>query len=239
MCIFNKRRQKQSGQTALETAFVFSALLFLTFTIVNFAILFHTKNIATYAAFMAARSYQVIGDQTGAELFDEANGSFGKKTKLLGDLGKTVAAFRVAEDIFTCSLPWISVPQGDALIQVNPTEVQRNPTMRCLEGKRRYQNTNIGKSLKFSPFKRNPNPNETKLDDVPGSFTEKGRLPLRYGILNLKYRTPIIYNPMNVFGEKGALVQGQVNVPILLNPELEAGLQKAKPGEKDFDETKK
>jgi hypothetical protein len=235
------KKRKDRGQTALETAFVFSTLLFLTFTIVNFAILFHTKNIATYAAFMAGRSYQVLGDQTGADFFKESSTKPGiKPPNFLSDLGKTVAAFRVAEDVFTCSLPWMKVPSGDELVQLTPQDIKSGGASRCLEGKRKYQKTNIGKSLNFAPFKKDPNPlnGGAKLDEVAGSFTEKGRAPLRYGILNLKYRTPLLYNPMGVFAGI-SLVQSEAHVPILLNPGLEAGLQKKKDNEKDFEDEKK
>ena len=237
------RQSKVKGQAVLETAFVFTMILFLTFAIVNIGVMLHTKTIATYAAFMAGRSYQVFGDQTGADFFDEAGE---KKQKLLGDQ-KTVTALRVAEDIFTCSLPWVKVPEGDAQSTFNPLDTKKDPTSRCMEGKRKYETTNIGKTIKFSPFDKDKVESFQKkpqLNEVVGGYSETGRKPMRYGILSIKYRTPVLFNPMNVFYNQSAsagktpdalmpvrkgsdgelLIYDEVFVPILLNPGLSEGL---------------
>ncbi len=233
----------ERGQTAIETAFVLTMILFVTFMIVNYAIVVHTKMVATYAAFMAGRSYQVFGDQQGAAHFGEIAAE-GKSQQLIEDLGKTVTAFRVAEDIFTCGLPWVQVPEGDAETQLTPEQQRENRFGRCLEGKRKYEKTNIGKALTFAPFKQDDSSSlsrDQKLDDVAGSFTESGRAPLRYGILSLKYRVPLMFNPMGVFSESGEsepLVRDEVFVPVLLNPGLSDGLKKAENNEKDFDDDK-
>ncbi len=246
-------RRTDKGQTALETAFVLGGLLFLTFAFVNLAILLHTKNIATYAAFMSARSFQVLGDQTGQEAFKE-KGQGGQQTGFLSDLGENVvAAYRVAEDVYTCALPWMSVPKGDEKVQFKPDP--NKPILaheRCLEGKRKYQSTNVAKALNFQPFKKDDGTGseEKSLDEVPGSFVERTgsatllnpnagrRDPLRYGILVLKFRTPLLFNPGNILRINGedAMVRDEVYVPVLLNQGLSAVLKKKDEKSKDFSE---
>jgi hypothetical protein len=255
------RVKKDKGQAVLETAFVFSMILILTFAVVNLGVMLHTKMVATYAAFMSARSYQVFGDQTGAEFFDEqgANDSAGasKDKRLLSDLGKTVTALRVAEDIFTCSLPWMKVPDGDAQSAFTAMQNKNDSSSRCMEGKRKYEITNIGKSIKFAPFEKDSKKilDKPQLNEVVGAYSEKGRKPMRYGILSIKYRTPILFNPMNVFGtpvsssqfdktlmplHSGSsgdlLLYDEVFVPVLLNPGLSEGLSKPDPTKKAVDD---
>lgn len=238
------RQSRDKGQVALETAFVFSTLIFLTFAIMNIGILFHTKMIATYAAFMAGRSYQVFGDQTGASYFEEMKsksislGGGAKSNTLLGDTGKTVTAFRVAEDIFTCSLPWMTVPQGDGTAS---TGGGRDFASRCQEGKRKYENTNIGRVISFAPFEKDASSmvkKATQLNEVTGGFSEKNRKPLRYGIMSIKYRMPILFNPYGAFGANGEepIIRDEVFVPVLLNPGLSEGLKEADKSKKDFDD---
>lgn len=246
------------GQTALETAFVFTMLIFLTLAFVNLAILLHTKNVATYAAFMAGRSFQVLGDQTGAEKIEEySSQAFGGSPKFLSDIpAKTVAAHRAAEDIFTCALPWMSVPSGDELVKLTDNPYQAKPfQQRCLEGKRKYEKTNIGKGLNFAPFKEAFDNGQTKesLNEVLKSLREqvtppvkfgerkaKVRDPLRFGIMVLKYRTPILFNPGNILQISGedAMVRDEVAVPVLLNPGLSATLKKKDDKDKEFDDEK-
>lgn len=243
------------GQTALETAFVLSSILFVTFTLVNFAILFHTKSIATYAAFMAGRSYQVVGDQTNADFFKEETGqNFLGQTgggHLFDDLkgtsgDPTLAVVRAAEDIFTCALPWISVPGDDAQdsFQNDADAMKKSFSERCMEGKRKYQKLNIGKSLRFLPFDRSSGNDVSKfknLELVKGGFSEQGRDPLRYGILNMKYRTPLIFNPMGSFISENdsPFIKDEVFVPVLINPGLRTGLQDNRnSNEQDFDDEK-
>ena len=245
-------RHFRKGQTALEAAFVLTTILFITFAIVNYAMVVHTKMVATYAAFMAGRSYQIYGDQTNANMFQEVSaktnllgGATGKNEgQLLGDMGKTVTAFRVAEDIFTCGLPWVTVPEGDAESGVNPVDQKDTRFSRCLEGKRKYEKSNIGRAITFAPFKKEQGDllsGKQRLDEVSGSLSEPGRAPLRYGIMSIKYRVPLMFNPMGVFtqsGEKEPLVQDEVFVPILLNPGLSDGLKEQKNQEKDFEDSK-
>lgn len=259
------RKWKSKGQAVLETAFVFTMILVLTFAIVNIGVMLHTKTIATYAAFMSARSYQVFGDQTGAAFFDEVSttpsSGDGKDLKLLSDLGNTVTALRVAEDIFTCSLPWVKVPEGDAQSTLTAFQNKNDMSSRCMEGKRKYETTNIGKTIKFAPFEKDNKKilDKPQLNEVVGAYAEKGRKPMRYGILSIKYRTPILFNPMNVFGTPLSASQAdktlmplragssgdlmlydEVFVPVLLNPGLSEGLSKPDPSKKsDEDEFKK
>jgi hypothetical protein len=241
------RTQKISairGQTVVETFFVFTMIIFLTFTIVNLAILLHTKNIATYAAFMAGRSYQVLGSQENADSFLEVTKN-GPNQKFLAT-EKTLGAIRVAEDIFTCALPWMAVPEGE--IDQKPTEfeLEKNPGLRCGEGIRKYKKLNVGsgkedqKSLDFLPFKSDALTafGKPKLPEVKGGFAEAGREPLRYGILQMRYQTPLLYNFMNVFGAAGTKARDKVFVPILLNPGLATGLQDKKPGDEDEEDKK-
>src|SRR4051812_10678922 len=111
--VFSRRIDK--GQMVLETAFVFASLTFLIFAIINFAIIFHTKNVATYAAFMAARSYEVMGDLDRG--FEDENDKrsidiyevteAGKKPSSFMDNAKVPTPYQVAEDIYTCALPWV------------------------------------------------------------------------------------------------------------------------------------
>ena len=229
------RSQKSNrGQTALETAFVFSMLLFMTFSVVNFAILFHTKNIATYAAFMAARSYQVMGDMTGNDNMEEL--LHDGKTQRFLEKEKTVTALRVAEDIFTCALPWMTVPPSDAEGQIDPEEARRNFSSRCQEGNRKYETLNVGKTPRFLPFNEGSLSDKDPLEKVIGGFSEAGREPLRYGILNIKYRTPILFDLGGMFaGDSDGLVRSEVYVPVLLNPGLNTGISEDKGKEDDFD----
>jgi hypothetical protein len=224
------RRRAQRGQTALETAFVFSFLLFMTFMVMNLGILLHTKNIATYAAFMAARSFQVLGDQTGAQAFLEMVSLDGDQTQRFMqefEGSKYPAFFRVAEDIFTCGLPWMSVPDGDAEGSLLQDDREKSTEERCMSGKRKYATLNIGE-ISFAPFDPEDNgsllsADQSGLEDVAGGFAEDGRNPLRYGVLRLPYRSPILFDPMGTIN--GRLYQGEIYVPALLNPGLSIELK--------------
>ncbi|MBN8553814.1 MAG: pilus assembly protein [Deltaproteobacteria bacterium] len=240
-------RKNIGGQVALETAFVFTFIIFLTFSIINFGFLFHTKNVATYAAFMAARSYQVLGDQTssGSQQAPYGNGA----NYYLKDL-KTLAAMQTAEDIFTCALPWMSVPDGDSDTVINNSDLEKIPLIRCMEGKRKYEQLNIGvgsansRSLDFASFKADESGSAfepPKLDLVAGAFGENARETMRYGILHLRYRTPILFNPFNVLkmDNPDQLVRNDVYVPVLLNPGLQSGLKARDKEEKEEVETVK
>lgn len=243
-----RRLHKSSsrGQTVLETLFVFGSILFLTFAMMNLSVAMHTKFVATYAAFMAGRSYQVYGDQTGADLFEEHDSSGGK---LLSDL-PTLSVVRTAEDIMTCALPWLSVPKGDELPGGGrPIGVGK----RCLEGQRKYESTNIDRQIAFLRFDGEENSfgaSEDRLEKVDDAYHEEGRPPLRYAIMRLRYKSPIFTNLFNLFdgvatvaAEGGGLeerfvdeayrrrVWHRVYVPVLLNPGLSAGVQDAPAGQ--------
>lgn len=239
-----KRKISIRGQTAIETAFAFSAILFLTFSLINLGVLLHTKNIATYAAFMSGRAYQVLGSQENSESFLEITKAGGAQKFLANE--KNLGAIRVAEDIFTCALPWISLPEGE--LDTTPTafELEKSPTARCGEGKRKYRKLNVGtgkaeeKSLDFMPFKIDGSSlGKPKLEEVKGGFTEQGRSPLRYGILKLKYQTPVLYNLGNLFGSEGLVARDYVYVPILLNPGLASGLTEKPPSAEEEEDEKK
>ncbi len=229
------------GQAVVETAVAFTMLIFLTFSIVNLGVLLHTKMIASYAAFMAARSFQVLGDETSASQFIETHDDRNQELKpFLDEMrnSKYPAFFRVAEDIFTCSLPWMTAPEDDVEEKLDLSEPDKvTLDKRCAAGARKYDTLNIGLPS-FAPF--NPeadlnidesNPN-TGLEVVEGAFAEQGRAPLRYGVLKVAYRTPIVFDLMNFFG--GQLHENQVYVPVLLNPGLKVQL---KEGDKDGKET--
>lgn len=241
---FLKRNRHSRGQTALETAFVFSSLIFITFALIQLALHFHTKTMATYAAFMAARSYQVLGDMANAEKFEEVDAN-GNKQRFLSDL-KVVAPLRVAEDIFTCSLPWVTVPEGEGNVDFRDEASKPLPTIgkRCLEGKRRYEKFNVSKRLRFLTFDQSQSALNKNLEAVVGGFSEEGREPLRYGILNMRYQSPVPLNVLNVFDLKTAdpviaglilyfvpglqedgFIRDEVYVPVLLNPGLNSGLE--------------
>lgn len=248
-----KRRYRLStnlsrGQTVLETVFVLGSILFLTFAMMNIGVAMHTKFVATYAAFMAGRSYQVYGDHKGANIFQEKASSF--EAHLLSDL-PTLSVVRTAEDIMTCALPWLSVPKGDELPSSgkNPVGVSK----RCLEGQRKYEKTNIDRQIAFLRFDGKDSTfgdPEDQMEKVESAYHEKGRLPLRYAIMRLRYKSPIFTNIFNLFdgmanvvAENGGLeerfvdeayrrrVWHRVYVPVLLNPGLSAGVQDAPAGQ--------
>ena len=78
----------------------------------------------------------------------------------------------------------------------------------------------------------------TQLNEVTGGFSEKNRKPLRYGIMSIKYRMPILFNPYGAFGANGEepIIRDEVFVPVLLNPGLSEGLKEADKSKKDFDD---
>jgi hypothetical protein len=239
-----KRKLRLQGQIAVETAFVFTFIIFLAFSIINFGFLFHTKNVATYAAFMAARSYQVFGDQTSS--FRDGNPYGDGAIYYLKDL-KTLAAMQAGEDIFTCALPWINPPDGETQNAISDADQAKIPLARCAEWKRKYEKLNIGvgnsdkRSLDFASFKQDSAQSgfePPKLDSIVGGFSEDGRNPLRYGILHLRYRTPVLFNPFNIMkmADPDTLLRDDVYVPVLLNPGLESGLKARDTEEKEEEE---
>jgi hypothetical protein len=239
--IYFKKNQK--GQVVVETAFVFSAMLLMVFGMMNLGVLLHTKNIATYSAFMAGRSYQVFGDQKNSDAFDE---SFGSGDQKLLDNLKNAAAIQVAEDIFTCSLPWVKVPDGEGSIDDDAFDMSKAVGSRCLENKREYKDLNVDiRFLNFEKQRDNLGSGDIDLEPVAGSFAELDRNPLRYGILSLRYRSPVLFDFGHIVNpessdsmvaaltsfllpgiQESGLVVDQVYVPILLNPGLESGIKK-------------
>lgn len=243
-------RNPERAQTALETAFVFTSIIFLAFATINLGVYMHTRTVATYAAFMAARSYQVYGDHTGKDAFKERTNN--------GDLGllsseKTLTVIRTAEDIFTCALPWVRPPAGD-LLSAAPTQDQERAA--CMEGERKYEATNINKSITFLKYEDNALSNfanRAQLEALTGGFKEKDREPMRYAIMRLQFKNRLLLNPYNVFDGKqpttegGITVEKQVDdrerarrwhkvyVPVLLNPGLESGVVEA-PSQENQDE---
>jgi len=238
------------GQTTVETAGVLSGVIFMTFAIMNLGIVFHTKMIATYAAFMAGRSFQVLGDQAGASFFMEALDDNGGRTQeFLAEYkdAKNKAFVRVAEDIYTCALPWMTVPRADETESMRMQNPQEGPTTeeRCRSGKRKYETLNIGQIA----FKAWNEEQERAIDRgdssgmilVKGGFaegrrwdaereeeslTDQARNPLSYGILELPFRTPILFGFGYSVDGKTPLFQSQVSVPVLLNPGLAITLEK-------------
>lgn len=232
--VLSPRRQDARGQTTIETALVFSSLLFLVFAIMNMSILLHTKLIASYANFMAARSFQVLGDQTAREIFVEATDLQGETTQeFLAETkdSKHIAFIRAAEDIFTCALPWMTVPEDDRLGGTAPKDPNKiTPDERCQAGRRKYEKLNIG-DMSFAAW----DPENAKaaafaggsgLEKLePQGFSEPGRGKMQYGVLKLPYRTPIIFNLGGLFGD--GFHSNAVFVPVVLNPGLDVKLQEA------------
>ncbi|MGA0164539.1 MAG: TadE family protein [Bdellovibrionota bacterium] len=241
-------KKASRAQTIAETLFVFGSIFFITFAIMSFSIAMHTKFVATYAGFMAARSYQVYGDQRGADFHLENSE---QKASLLSDLSEveTLSVVRAAEDIFTCALPWMAVPEGDELSSFDEALNSKSQS-RCLEGKRKYEKTNIDKKITFYRFEDkslSSNQNEELLDPVPGAYAEPGRAPLRFSIMRLRYKNPMLTGLMEVFDrwvlsraartdqsvdeELQKIYDGkvwfEVYVPALLNPSLDSGVKKA------------
>ncbi len=246
----------ERAQTALETAFVFTSIIFLAFTVMNLGVYMHTRSVATYAAFMAARSYQVYGDQTGKDFFEERSES-GSSKKLFEDDADTYTIIRTAEDIFTCALPWVKPPQSDVLGSAPANDDFRAG---CMEGERKYENTNINKAITFLKFEQDTSASNfadrAQLENLTGGFAEKGRDPMRFAIMKLQFKNKLIINPYNVFdgeapstSEQGATVVKYVDdkerarrwhkvfVPVVLNPGLESGVVEAPQNENtDVDE---
>jgi len=247
------RRNPERAQTALETAFVFTSIIFLAFTVMNLGVFMHTRAVATYAGFMAARSYQVYGDHTGREAFKEQMQS---GTQNLYDDMKTLSVIRTAEDIFTCALPWVNPPKDDLIgtAPINDTTGKAG----CMEGERKYQSTNINKQIGFLKFDEDPNTNfaqRAQLETLTKGYKENNREPMRFAILRLQYKNRLIINPYNVFdgpttttNEAGIKVEKYVNdkerakkwhkiyVPVLLNPGLESGVKDAPQDQANSDE---
>lgn len=217
-------------------------MLFIAFALLNVPMALHTKFVATYAAFMAGRSYQVYGNHEGLSRFSELTEE-GDETPLLEDV-PTLAAIRVAEDIFTCSLPWVSVPSDD-VENVNEDELV-GITRSCFEGHRNYESFNINEEIEFESFDRSGGGGATGelIESVESGFREgqigghlEERAPLRFAIMRLRYRNPMIiargfFRDEDRFGpERWA----RVHVPILLNPGLESGVVEAPSGASEDD----
>ena|GEM_PF-4486171 len=255
--LFSKAK-KSRGQTALETFFVFTGVIFMSFAMFNLSVAMYTKFVATYAAFMAGRSYQVYGDQTGRSLFKET----GDKS-LLADQ-QTLTIIRTAEDIFTCALPWAQVPQSDSLSASNVNGPNKKlPFASCQEGKRKYQTTNINKSITMFRFDNKLSATSTNqsgqqlLEGVSEGFHETDRQPLRFAILKLQYKNPLLFNVFGVFNGPATISnKGQITVvdsndasrlqiwhsvfvPVLLNPGLESGVKvvQGNQGNSDIDKS--
>lgn len=260
--LLSRKRSRSRGQTALETFFVFTSLIFFAFIMLNVNTTFFTHNIATYASFMAARSYQVYGNHTGAELFEE---QLTEDTQaLLESEGDTLTVIRVAEDIMTCGLPWLGVPEEDKLgADPSNQDLERDPYAGCMEGKRRYRETNIRRQLAVFRFDSETSAelaaanNGSLLEEVQGGFRETERKAAQFAILKLSYKN---FLPFNYFGflnrettttdENGKSIRviqddnyrarfwHSVHMPLLLNPGLESGVELAQEGENlsDIDE---
>ncbi|MGA0164671.1 MAG: hypothetical protein ACO3LE_10590, partial [Bdellovibrionota bacterium] len=205
----------------------------------------HTKFVATYAAFMAARSYQVYGNQSGSGVYQEFSQSDPDGVDLLSG-EQTWTIIRTAEDIFTCALPWMSVPEGDELAAFDEA-LQSKGVRPCLEGKRKYEKTNIDKKIVFYRFENeSSNQGDQLLDPVPGAYIEPGREPLRFSIMRMRYRNPMLTGLMEFFGglmnparragneavdeDMQNIYDGRlwfnVHVPALLNPSLNSGVER-------------
>ncbi len=250
MRVLSVRYSNTKGQTVLETSFVFSGMIFMTFAVMNLAIVFHTKMIATYAAFMAGRSFQVLGDQTGTAFFKESldeNGS--NPQEFLAEMknAKNMGFIRVAEDIYTCALPWMRVPKEDELNPIQIKNPEEGPTAqeRCLSGNRKYEKLNIGE-MSFKPWNEEQeravdSGDSSGLIPVKGGFAEERQLdpsgqdevlganardPLRYGILELPFRTPVLFGFGLTDSRDQPIFQSRVTVPVLLNPGLQIKLEK-------------
>ena len=186
--------------------------------------------IASYAAFMTGRSFQVLGDGTASGIFREMKDENGGSQSLFeeGAKSKNPMFLRAAEDIFTCALPWMKVPEGDGLQDLQAADpTKKTIEERCMAGKRKYEKLNIG-AIKFIPWEKEKGTSEqagnnSGLQTVAGGFAEKGREPLRYGIIRLPFRMPI---PFKIGGDFGEYAQGEVFVPVLLNPGLRVKLVK-------------
>jgi hypothetical protein len=226
----------ERGQTALETAFVFTSIVFFAFVSLNAGIYLHTYTVASYAAFMGARSYQVYGNTSGREYYQERSGSAGDERLL--DSEKNLTVIRTAEDIFTCALPWVVPPKSDILGSAGSDQARAG----CMEGERKYEKTNINKSITFYKYDDNAlaalSGGGGMMETLQAGFKEKDREPMRYAIMQLRFRNPLIFNVFGVFDGADSKSEGgnslnrsvrekiwhKVHVPALLNPGLESGL---------------
>jgi hypothetical protein len=221
----------------VETAFVFTTMLMLALAAINLGTAAHTHFIANYAAFMATRSFQVYGVGTGADFFLE-----GDEGLLESEV--TASVIRVAEDIFTCSLPWFSPPENDVINPQDENQMYQN----CHEGNRKYENTNIDSQLRVLRFDRDQ---KTELEVVTTGYSEEERDPLRFGILQMRYKRSLLRNPFGIFDgmrnidgeevfvddEYRSRVWHQVHMPLLLNPGLDTGeLQESNGRDNGLDE---
>lgn len=258
-----QNKKKFRGQTVLETLFVFTAMIFLAFAMLNLNTSLFTRYIANYAAFMAARSYQVYGDHRDLNGID--NDIVPKEVKDGGGVQniledeKALSMVRTAEDIMTCALPWYSVPENDR-DDNNQNQLidEKDPYYDCYEGRRKYEDTNINRQVSVFRFDDSQSPqlaasqSGSLLEGVAQSFREQGREPLRYAILKLQYKNKLVFNVLKVFDgtvqvkEAGGQIVAKelndsnrdrywfdVHVPLLLNPGLNSGVRIAEEGEVD------
>jgi Flp pilus assembly protein TadG len=68
MRILRRLRSDEQGQSLLEFVISFPIVLFLVLAIMQFALMWNAKQVVNYAAFCAARSYIVYGDEGKASL---------------------------------------------------------------------------------------------------------------------------------------------------------------------------
>lgn len=260
MNLLNQRLIKKTsrGQTVLETFFVFSSLLFVGFVMMNLNVTMYTKNVASYAAFMAARSYQVYGDHQdllsrasseALEVYPKEIGADGNEQNLLED-ERALTIIRTAEDIMTCALPWVSVSDEDKLSERDQGQDDEADPLGCLEGKRKYEDTNINRQLTIFRFDSSSSPDLAQadtgslLEKVESGYREANRDPLRYAILKLQYKNKLLFNIMGAFDRQATLPDGSggvittrvndsyrnriwhaVHVPLLLNPGAHSGVE--------------
>lgn len=68
MKVLRRLKSDEQGQSLLEFAISFPIVLFLVLAIMQFALMWNAKHVVNYAAFCAARSYIVYGDERKASL---------------------------------------------------------------------------------------------------------------------------------------------------------------------------
>ena len=89
--------KRESGVTTVETALILPWLFIIIFGITELTLYLYSRNVVHYAAYMAARSYIVLGERS-LESIDHTYGSTLYRSKSVAEV--------TAERIIFESLPW-------------------------------------------------------------------------------------------------------------------------------------
>lgn len=227
--IYLDKRGACRGQTILEMALILGSVLFFSFLTIQFTMIWQSRLVARYAAFMTARSLQVWGGGgqikwTPAEVYGGGSNT------------KAFPFRKVFEDIYTCGVPWARVPPDDLK---NRAETDDYIVHCGATGERKYEQTNLyeARAKRYD----DKDPQGVGMHRVGNSFFEMinfcsgpqcastSDLPLRFGVLEVTYKVPLLFGIVPGVAKKteeltkgvvaGGLIDG-VAAPLLLNPGL-------------------